>query len=99
MQASRDGQELITEVWSVVSDYYLDARSSGFKQERWTALRDKYLSEPLPTRAAAYRCTSNRVTSWSSRLLPFTPLALMLATSVIADSCIGEDISMIHIAS
>lgn len=51
----RQGQELIKEVWAVVSDFYLDARGSGFSQAQWADLRDKYLSQPLPTHEAAYR--------------------------------------------
>ncbi len=46
------------EVWAVVSDYYLDARGSGFDQVKWAALRDKYMAQPLPTHEAAYRCLS-----------------------------------------
>lgn len=55
-EVKREGQELVKEVWAVVSDYYLDARGSGFDQNKWAALRDKYLAQPLPTHEAAYRC-------------------------------------------
>ena len=55
-QITQEGQELIREVWGVVADYYLDARGSGFELDSWTALRDRYLSQPLPTHDAAYRC-------------------------------------------
>ncbi len=54
-QITQEGQELIREVWGVVADYYLDARGSGFDLDSWTALRDRYLSQPLPTHDAAYR--------------------------------------------
>ena len=54
-QITQEGQELIREVWGVVADYYLDARGSGFELDSWTKLRDKYLSQPLPTHDAAYR--------------------------------------------
>jgi hypothetical protein len=56
LQATLEGQELVREVWGVVSDYYLDARDSGFDRDKWAALRDKYLAQPLPTHEAAYRC-------------------------------------------
>ena len=58
-QITQEGQELIREVWGVVADYYLDARGSGFELDSWTKLRDKYLSQPLPTHDAAYRCAYN----------------------------------------
>ncbi|CAL8463652.1 g3186 [Coccomyxa elongata] len=54
-EAQRQGQELVKEVWAVVSDYYLDARGSGFSQDKWAALRDKYMTQPFPTHEAAYR--------------------------------------------
>ena len=57
-QVTQEGQELIREVWGVVADYYLDARGSGFNLDSWTKLRDTYLSQPLPTHDAAYRCAS-----------------------------------------
>ncbi len=57
-EAHRQGQELVKEVWAVVSDYYLDARGSGFSQDKWAALRDKYMAQPFPTHEAAYRCPS-----------------------------------------
>ncbi len=46
---------MIKEVWSVVADYYLDARDAGFDVDAWTQLRDKYLAQSLPTHDAAYR--------------------------------------------
>ena len=42
----------------MVADYYLDARGSGFDLHSWTKLRDQYLSHPLPTHDAAYRCSA-----------------------------------------
>jgi hypothetical protein len=47
-------------VWAVVSDYYLDARGSGFDQAKWTTLRNEYLAQTLPTHEAAYRCTQRQ---------------------------------------
>ncbi len=58
-ETQRQGQELVKEVWAVVSDYYLDARGTGFSQDKWAALRDKYMTQPFPTHEAAYRCPAS----------------------------------------
>lgn len=83
-QITQEGQELIREVWGVVADYYLDARGSGFDLDSWTALRDRYLSQPLPTHDAAYRCPHGphaQATVCCSELLPGCKQAACCCTS------------------
>ncbi len=85
-QITQEGQELIREVWGVVADYYLDARGAGFDLDSWTALRDRYLSQPLPTHDAAYRCRRGphaQATVYCSHMLP--------ARKQAAYECASED--------
>ena len=61
--AVEEGKELVKEVWGVVADHYLDARSGGFDLERWTQLRDHYLERMSPDPEAAFRCNMLSSTS------------------------------------
>lgn len=47
---------LITEVWEVVDNSYLDARGTGWDREKWRGLRDKALSQTHRDVGSAHRC-------------------------------------------
>lgn len=67
--AAEEGQELIKEVWEIVALKYLDARDSGFDQERWAARRDAALASPIKDKAAAYRCVHPKLCSEEGLLI------------------------------
>lgn len=46
---------LVQEVYELVADNYLDARSGGFDPQRWEQLKDQALQQPLRDSPAAYR--------------------------------------------
>lgn len=46
---------LVEEVYELVAENYLDARSAGFELTRWEQLRDQALQQPLRDSSAAYR--------------------------------------------
>lgn len=46
---------LVQEVYELVADNYLDARSGGFDPQRWQQLRDAAMQQPLRDSSAAYR--------------------------------------------
>lgn len=57
LQDNADPQQwraLVDDVWEVVDNNFMDARSAGFDRERWRQLRDDVLSKPLASRAAAH---------------------------------------------
>uniref|UniRef100_A0A7S3R0D6 C-terminal processing peptidase n=1 Tax=Dunaliella tertiolecta TaxID=3047 RepID=A0A7S3R0D6_DUNTE len=53
--------QLIREVWEVVDDNYLDARSSGWDRTRWAQIRDGALAKHYSDTTAAHRAVREMI--------------------------------------
>ena len=63
VQASATARTLINEVWEVVDQNYLDARSTGFDRAKWAQLRDNALAQQYSSTAGVYRAV-REVRQW-----------------------------------